>query len=88
MTLDRKARRRSRVTSFLFCLHLLLFSSLPADEAVQIVEEEGEEARKYGKIADVGKGGNPPQNEQNDIVAGIGDREIGVSLNGLGPIRF
>ena len=56
--------------------------SLPIDKAVEVVDEKGKKANDDGKITDIGKGSKDPQNDEYDVVSGVGKRVIGTAAEG------
>ena len=62
--------------------HLPLLHALPADEAIQVIDQEHHKADSDGKIADILFRSYCPQDDQHHIIGGIGQGEVGTAAEG------
>ena len=63
----------------LFLCHLPFFHPVPADIAVNIVHQKHDKADHYGKIGNILHRRQPPEDDQDDIIGGIGEGKIRTS---------
>ena len=61
---------------------LPLLHSLPADESIQIIDQEHHKANDHRQVADILHRCQGPQNDQHHIVGGIGQGEVGAAAEG------
>ena len=78
-----KGKRTCQTAGAFSILSLLTVLPVPpADEAVQIVDQEHRKADRHGNVGGVFPGGQNPQADEHDIVGGVGEGEPGTAAEG------
>ena len=64
------------------CRHLPFLHPFPADESIQIIDQEHHKANDHRQIADVLHCRQSPQDDQHHIVGGVGQGEVRAAAEG------
>lgn len=58
-----------------------MFTLFPADKAVYIVGEKHKKAGNHRQVGDVIEGSEHPQDNEYDVICGVGNGVIGISAH-------